>query len=130
MKKLATSWEQVAAMRKESVTLRAQVATSTRVQARGVVRTTAVGPITTTTVANHHPPYVATTSRRMIRREYPIFTPICAVLCLCLISNLSFFLSPSCLINNSNFSLFFLSIFVLLLVFFKAYMIFELFKEL
>jgi hypothetical protein len=81
-------------MRKESVALRAQVAAATGVRARGVAGTTAVGPAA---VADHHPPRVAATSRRVIRREYPIFTPVCAALCLCLclclILNLSFFLS-------------------------------------
>jgi hypothetical protein len=118
-KKLATSWEQVAAMRKESVALRAQVAAATGVRARGVAGTTAVGPAAAAAaaVADHHPPRVAATSRRVIRRDYPIFTPVCAALCLCLclILNLSFFLSPSC--RDSSFSLCFLSVFVLLLAF-------------
>lgn len=75
-KKLATSWEQVAAMRKESVALRAQVAAATGVRARGVAGTTAVGPAAAAAaVADHHPPRVAATSRRVIRRDYPIFTP-------------------------------------------------------
>jgi hypothetical protein len=98
-------------MRKESVALRTQVAAATGVRARGVVGTIAVGRVATTIVADHHPPQVAAMSRQVIRREYPIFTPICATFCLCLILNLSFFLSPSCLINDSNFSFYFLFVF-------------------
>jgi hypothetical protein len=75
-KKMATSWEQVVTMRKESVTLQIEVAATIGVRARGVARTAIVGPATTITVADHHPPYVATTSRRVIKREHPIFTPV------------------------------------------------------
>jgi hypothetical protein len=109
-------------MRKESVALRAQVAATIGVRANGVVGTTAVGP---TAIADHHPPCVTTMSRWVIKRAYPIFTPICAALSLCQIFNLYFFLFPSCLISDSDFSLYFLSVFVLLLAFSKTYMIFE-----
>jgi hypothetical protein len=90
-------------MRKESVALRAQVAAATGVRARGVAGTTAVGPA----AADHHPPRVAATSRRVIRREYPIFTPVrgALCLCLCLILNLSFFLSFS-LMSDQRLQLF------------------------
>jgi hypothetical protein len=70
MKKLAMSWEHVATMQKESVVLRAQVAATIGVRAKGIVGTTTVGPIATT-IADHHPPRVATTSRRVIRRNLP-----------------------------------------------------------
>jgi hypothetical protein len=69
--KLVMTWEQVGAMRKESVMLRAQVVIITRFRARGVAGTTAVGPATTTIATYHHPPRVATMSRWVIRREYP-----------------------------------------------------------
>jgi hypothetical protein len=63
-------------MRKESVALQIEVAATIGVRARGVARTTTVGHVTTIAVADHHPPRVVTTSRWVIKREHPIFTPV------------------------------------------------------